>query len=429
VVCMGSSCRASFTDCEFNKCALLVLEGARVTLEHPRFNDMGKSAALLSVYAHGSGSQVCMNGGSITGGIQGVALQAGAHMRTSDITISGVEVTGIEVNDEGSSLTVTRGKLSEFSTRYDARHVFDAKVRNRSHVRMPERRGVHVHSGGAIELSSVFVSGMWKGVCVYEHSHAKLAYCTVTGTEQECMQVAGHSTASLLSSTLSQSRASTGVTVCDAGSTVLATRCHFLENQQHGAAALSQGRLIADKCTSARNVRVGYTCGDSGSSLALHSCTSDGDAYGCCVTSGGNLNAIKVHVSRSEFCGFDIDSADAVLSQCSAVGCSGPGMYVSGFDGTARLEVEGCLLEHNQGCGILAGRNAAAIVRRCKSRGNGEAGYLARWNGAQMTVLNSSSKRDNGGCGVREGGVLSMDNVKVDGVVWSDPISQLVHAT
>jgi hypothetical protein len=415
---MGESCQAQFSDCVFSKCTLLTLAGAQVAVKNAQFSDMAKSAALVSVYAHGTGSFLRLAKCSISGGIQGVSVQAGARLEASDLTVTAVEVTGVEVSDPGSRLTIARGKMHEFSSRYDARHTFT--LMNRSHVRMPERQGVHVHSGGRIELFSVAVAGMLKGVCVHRGGLAMLADCTVTQTQQECVLVEGHnSSVCLKRCSLSESKTSRGASVCGAGSTMRATACRFVRNHKHGAAASQGGRLIANGCTSLGNAKVGFSSEDSGSDVELHACSSIGDAYGVCVTNGGRLRANMTHISQSQHGGFDVDSAEAFLTQCSATKCCGPGMFVSGIGGRAELHVEASTIEQNSGCGILAGRNALAIVQGCRSRGNQEEGYKARWNGASMTVVESSSEGDKEGCVVSDGGGLCMKHVEVDGVLKS----------
>lgn len=58
-----------------------------------------------------------MQGGSITGGAQGIAVQSGAILEAQGVTISGVSVTGVEVRDQGSCLQLEHCKLEEFSSR------------------------------------------------------------------------------------------------------------------------------------------------------------------------------------------------------------------------------------------------------------------------------------------------------------------------
>ena len=97
VVCVESTCRATFHDSVFDRCSLIVMGGAQATLHIPRFMNMDRSEARLSVVAYGSGSHVHLHGGEIHGGVQGVAVQAAARLEASDLTVTGLQFVGLEV--------------------------------------------------------------------------------------------------------------------------------------------------------------------------------------------------------------------------------------------------------------------------------------------------------------------------------------------
>lgn len=48
---------------------------------------------------YGAGTKVSVNGGSITGGMQGVSVQSGVHLDAADL-ITTVVLMGVEVKDE-----------------------------------------------------------------------------------------------------------------------------------------------------------------------------------------------------------------------------------------------------------------------------------------------------------------------------------------
>lgn len=86
--------------------------------------------------------------------------------------------------------------------------------------------------------------------------------------------------------------------------------------------------------------------------------------------------------------------------------------------------MEICTLEQNEGFGILAkGGKAVVVVRGCCSRGNTREGYKAEGYdaecGAHMKVTNSSTDGDRDGCGAINGGLMTMQEVSVDGTVKS----------
>lgn len=111
-----------------------------------------------------------MTSGSIAGGAQGVTVQAGACLQASDLTIVSVKAAGVEVKDEGSSLTLTSCQIHEFSS-WVGRSV-----------------GVHVHSGSSAHLSLLSISGMRTGVFVHQdRTSANLAESTINACEAVCL--------------------------------------------------------------------------------------------------------------------------------------------------------------------------------------------------------------------------------------------------
>lgn len=371
-----------------------------MTLNRPQFNFMCNPTAGVSIFAHGPDSLVHLESGSITGGEQGVSVQAGARLKASNLDITAVG-SGLEIKDAGSTLAVTKGKLHDFSTRGS-----------------PRRIGVYAHTGGSAQLSSVFISGVAWGVLLWTEASARFADCTVTDTGSFGMLVAERSTANLNRSTFSHCRESWGVTVRDPGSHVHATSCHFLHNHTNGVIVRSGGTFLGDGCSSSGNREAGFSCEGYESSLKLNSCTSKGDSFGCWM-SGGQLSATDVDVSNSRMSGFHVEFGKAVLKQCSATKCGVSGVSVSGSSsGNPGTEVQGCTLQQNVGSGVLAVDKAVVVVRECHSSHNGEEGYKAS-SRADMTVSNSSSDGDTGGCGVSDGGKLTMENVSVDSILKS----------
>lgn len=377
---MGSRCCPILHDCTFRSCSLIVLAGARATLATPQFQDMDACTNSLSVCADGAGSCVFIRGGSIIGGVQGVAVQAGARLEASDFTITRVGMIGLEVKDEKSSVALTGCSISAIE--------MDQVIE--------ECRGVRVQSSSSAHLSDVSISEFSEGVGVHGHASATLVDCKLTGCDHSCVNVCGGSTGRLDRCTISDGRCF-GIEASGAGSQVHATHCHIFDNGGSGLSAYRHGSINAVSCTSRRN-GLEYECSNAGYEASkqgvvqLSECTSDGDYNGCLVD-GGNLVAHKVNVTRSETDGFVVGGGHAELIECSSKGCRGSGMFVHGDQ--SQLDVEGF----------------------CSS-GN-EEGYMA-CDGAQLTVSRSSSVGDGGGgYGVRKGGKLTMVEVTVDGVCKS----------
>ena len=412
MVCMGNKCRATFSDAVFNRCSLVVVGRAQVTLHSPQFKDMKNSRVGLSVYVHGSGSCVQIKGGAIEGGIQGVTVQAAARLEASDLTVIGMQYAGMEVCGAGSVLTAAGGAVCDMLSvdAVDERFV--------DYGDLADQHGVHVHTEGCAQLSSMTVSGARTGVGAYSGATARLDGCTVSHGHSvaECVVVRGGSTARLDNSTLSHGGC--GLDVHDALTHVTATSCQLLHNTNgdgdgDGAAVYSDATLTLHGCTSAHNDN-GYYC--KGGKLEMASCTSDGDIHGLFVNEG-HLTASQMSVTKSQRAGIYVAGGKADLKSCSATSCGGAGMLLCSG---SKSSVEHCTLVRNKFAGIVASSDAAVAVRRCDSRENGGRGYLAQ-GGAQMAVVQSCSAGDEAGCVVAGPGKskLTMEHVSVDGVVKS----------
>lgn len=86
IICYGCSC--TFTNVRFHACSLVALAGAQVKLVSSNFANMGSSTSGLSLFAHGAGTTVNIQGSIVMGGTQGLAVQAGAHLEASGMSIS-----------------------------------------------------------------------------------------------------------------------------------------------------------------------------------------------------------------------------------------------------------------------------------------------------------------------------------------------------
>ena len=89
-MCLGSGSAVTFEDVVFEKCSLVVVDGAHSTLTRSQFREMAASTAGLSVCADGHGTKVAVNGGTISGGTQGMLVQAGASLQASEFNIIGI---------------------------------------------------------------------------------------------------------------------------------------------------------------------------------------------------------------------------------------------------------------------------------------------------------------------------------------------------
>ena len=192
MVCMRSTCNATFHEDVFNKCTLVVAGGTEATLHSAHFKNMEQSEAGLSVYAHSSGSQVHLHGGGIHGGVQGVVVHAAARLQASDLTVSDLQLAGLEVCGAESLLTVQRGTIDRFLSPDEVNDHF-----------REAQQGVCVHTHANAQLSGVAIASMWQGCLVTNSASVTLADCTALDTRTDCVNVSDGSTAQLSSCTLS----------------------------------------------------------------------------------------------------------------------------------------------------------------------------------------------------------------------------------
>ena len=175
----------------------------------------------------------------------------------------------------------------------------------------------------------------------------------------------------------------------------------------------------------------GYDLSDE-SVMELLNCSSDGALCTGCSVKGGHLLATNLVVTNSRLDGLEIYSGNAEMKACSVTGCGENGMTFAGIcvGKVTEASVQDCLVKQNRGGGIRAVQKATVTVRGCRSTDNGGAGFRVE-DGAQMTVVDSSSDRDAAGCVAdsdRCNTVLTMEQVTVDGVVQSGTLSQrLTH--
>lgn len=183
---MGSSCSASFEDTVFERCTL-VMAGAQATLKAQQFRDMASCTDRISIFAHGAASMAAVSAGTITGGLKGATVQAGACLEASDLTVTEVQNVGVEVEDEGSTATLSGCTLRSFAPPGHSEED-------------------HGHCSSGAHDSDSSTSGMLVCVMVHTRGHAKLSHCTVSQTKHQCAAFLRGARGTLENCTLSDSK-------------------------------------------------------------------------------------------------------------------------------------------------------------------------------------------------------------------------------
>lgn len=276
-------------------------------------------------------------------------------------------------------LTVEQGILCNFLGQHG--------VDTRFYVADNENQaGVLAHSYGSVQLSGVTLSRMAQGCIVYATATATLADYTVSETHGAGVAVLSGGTAKLDNSKLFRLVEKACLWLTQA---VLRRppRDGCTETKEVGASDTEGGKLIAHVCESSGNCsghdECGYLCYKG--VLELLNCTSDGDGMGC-VVMDGHLTANHVAVNNSEHHGFQVLGGKADLKGCSAT-------------------------SSRHGCGMLfgaAGGDAEAVrdgAKACVEK------YTVAKNHAKLPHQS-----------LRGGGVLTIAEVTVDGVVESGTV-------
>ncbi|NJR41486.1 MAG: hypothetical protein HC767_01320, partial [Akkermansiaceae bacterium] len=77
-----------FINVTFESSALVVMAGAHVTITGSTFSQSAESSG-ISLYGHGGGTSIQLGNSSISGGMQGIAMQSRAVLEAQQVTISG----------------------------------------------------------------------------------------------------------------------------------------------------------------------------------------------------------------------------------------------------------------------------------------------------------------------------------------------------
>jgi hypothetical protein len=162
----------------FSKCSLVVLDGAKVTLNRCCFSDCA-----LGVFASGEGTVVTARDTTVSGGMQSMTVCKGAQVTCTKLTCTGWKGRGITVNDVQSNLSVTDG-------------TFEPAACTDNELAQNQLHAVWVHSGSTCSLQSTRILGSWRGIYVAA-SHLTLTDCTLCGSLATGVMVDGAGQANL----------------------------------------------------------------------------------------------------------------------------------------------------------------------------------------------------------------------------------------
>ena len=300
-------------------------------------------------------------------------VQGGAHAEAWGLTVSQVAVAGLEVKDEGSSLTLRNSTLKDFQE---------------LHIHTKSVCGVHVHECAKAALMCVAMARMWCGVDIRDRAHATVEFCEVEDTADCCIACTQGARGSLTRCVLSGSRAQHGAYV-GTSSHMDVTSCRFLQNALYGACAYNGGKLVAEGCMSMGNMGAGFGS-LGGANVTMTRCSSDMNVKGVDVVEGGQLRATKSRVNRSTHVGVNVQAQGKCVLTESKVTNSGTEGVLSIHEGTD-VKLTACDVDGAKAYCVFVGEGAKGTVRGCTlDKSATESGLACIGQGTTVEVATTS---------------------------------------
>lgn len=416
VVCMGRGCSVAFEDAVFDRCSLVVREGAQVTVNGSKFQGKESPWSGISVFVDGEHTAVEMNEVAIHGGKQGVAVRSQASFKGVSLTLNQVKDMGLECTGLGSTMDLRDVSITGFdrvgtmSAQFVAVHVIDQGHAQLIEVMMhmtPYEVGVHASGHAFVEMNDSTVSASVLCCAFSGGSTGKVSGCEFD-TYGTC------------------------ITLQDENTSMDAHDCHFscfgarvvAENwgDANCGVMVRNGARCKGRALSSTGFDIdsgpiaGYVVYTNGEMECTNSDSSD-NAHGC-VVFGGTLRASNLLMKNNKKYGCWVQNRGlVVLQDCTAENCGKNGVTVR--NAGSRVDMKNCKLVGNRQIGVLAHESGLVQARNCSSSKHELAGYWAQKYG-RMEVISSTSDEDRRGCGFAEAGQLFMHKVVVDGVLQPD---------
>lgn len=334
-MCVGQGCKLHFDRVVFEKCTLVVVGGAEVILSGCDFTASCEQGTGLCLMVSGQGSLVRSQERCVfKGGLQCIAVHAGASFYGRSVHCSDAAVTGIEVLGFGSVLKLSRGRAMW------AGHVRQDSSCKISNVHMHRQKhtdwwtdcgfGLLMHKGTVTDVMDTDVTQCYVGMLVTCRDILSVNEASEVGSTEnvptnlnaksvlvnecwrECILVVS---APGLTCDLVDCLAKggmSGVKVCCSGGVVNLTYGSVSCNRQHGVLVSKGAVARVERMTSSGN-NAGYASLNDGSLLELIDCSSYSDKESYKQSEGGLIQLTASPVPNNS------DSLDDSLT--SLVAC------------------------------------------------------------------------------------------------------------
>ena len=273
----------------FHNCCLVVTGGASVTLEKCQFNMNKRRGVGISVYVAGPGSTVTLKNSSITGGLQGALVKAGACLCVEGTSCVGTKWLGLEVQGASSGLFVSSSRIHGACT-------------VASFEPMVQSYGVLAGCGSACSVEGGTITAFHVG-CVVMDSHVFMKQNVFEGCQYECCRVLGFLTAEFVACKFNGSQERTGLHILESASlkapgpaTVVA--CEFIGNKGSGITASGAVCIDIEGCRAEQNL-TGYFLHSGASMLLRNSVSVAARGPGGCPSEAAGTAACALAMSTA----------------------------------------------------------------------------------------------------------------------------------
>jgi hypothetical protein len=328
IVCKGKGCNITIKDSVLSRSTLVVIGGATVNLRKVQCTSDSAMGTGISIMAHGAESTVRVSNTLVKGGLQGIAVHAGARLEEDTaglcdeetLTCIGQDIIGIECKDPGSILKLRACEVRYVGHRWGPSYV------------SPEGVGVYVHSGSRATLLTTRVDCCVVGV-VSENAHLSARDCHMR----------------------------------------LNTSAGFLFEGTRGEQYPING--VLSNCVSREN-GVGVAVGHGASIYAEFVVAVECGGDGFYVSSGTGGSAILHHCSAMQCMGSGMHADGAAKNEA---------MHV--FFGNLVGNGEG----HWSGSGMRVRRGARAVLENVHAVENSNVGFASAHEGSRLMLMSCKS--------------------------------------
>lgn len=354
----GQEASLVMTGVKLDRCNVVAVDGAQLTM----LRCMSLHAD-VGLYASGAGTKADVRICTMSDCRQGACASFGAEVVFEGLRCGGATITGVEVRQPGTKVTMRRCVVGETAV-------------GRSADWAP--RAVFVHSGATAELHEC---GLWCAVfglwAEGRNTNVTAAHCKVRNNVRSGALVSAAAAVTLQCCTLVGSWEYHGVEVGDVGSSARLVDCVMQRNKRCGVVVYDGATATAVRCTAEGNHLAAFkardcaavrmedcVCQNGGVALAVVGTDAKGEAVGCTL-------------EGSHTAGVNVQGGGAATVLQSTVRGTRAGQGVCVSDVASRADLRDCRVEAHKGDGVIAQQGAAVEAVGCSAERNAGWAFFA----------------------------------------------------